>query len=377
MEQNRTKQIRIPALVDMHVHFREPGYPQKETIRSGSNAAMCAGYSDVFTMPNLNPAPDCIENLQIQQGIIARDSLIGVHPYATITLGRKGEGELVNIEQLAPLVAGFSDDGCGVQSEDLMREAMERCARVGSMIVEHCEVNSLLHNGYIHAGAYARAHEHRGICSESEWREVERNIRLSEETGCRLHICHISTKESVQLVREAKARGARVTCETAPHYLLLNERCMGEDGCWKMNPPLRGVDDQMALLAGIQDGTIDVIATDHAPHTAEEKSRGLEHSAFGIGGIECAFPLMYTYLVRTDFITLERLVELMSTRAREITGLPQGTSWTTFEVETPYEIDPDKFLSKGHSTPFAGWTVYGRCIETIYNGVVVFQTSNK
>ena len=377
MEQNRTKQIRIPALVDMHVHFREPGYPQKETIRSGSNAAMCAGYSDVFTMPNLNPAPDCIENLQIQQGIIARDSLIGVHPYASITLGRKGEGELVNIEQLAPLVAGFSDDGCGVQSEDLMREAMERCARVGSMIVEHCEVNSLLHNGYIHAGAYARAHEHRGICSESEWHEVERNIRLSEETGCRLHICHISTKESVQLIREAKARGAKVTCETAPHYLLLDERCMGEDGCWKMNPPLRGVDDRMALLAGIQDGTIDVIATDHAPHTAEEKSRGLENSAFGIVGIECAFPLMYTYLVRTDFITLERLVELMSTRAREITGLPQGTSWATFEVETPYEIDPDKFLSKGHSTPFAGWTVYGRCIETIYNGVVVFQTSNK
>ena len=368
--------IRIPALVDMHVHFREPGYPQKETIRSGSNAAMCAGYSDVFTMPNLNPAPDCVENLQIQQGIIARDSLIGVHPYATITLGRKGEGELVNIEQLAPLVAGFSDDGCGVQSEDLMREAMGRCARVGSMIVEHCEVNSLLHNGYVHAGAYARAHGHRGICSESEWREVERNIRLSEETGCRLHICHISTKESVQLIREAKARGAKVTCETAPHYLLLDERCMGEDGCWKMNPPLRGVDDRMALLAGIQDGTIDVIATDHAPHTAEEKSRGLENSAFGIVGIECAFPLMYTYLVRTGFITLERLVELMSTRAREITGLPQGTSWATFEVETPYEIDPDKFLSKGHSTPFAGWQVYGRCVETVYNGVVVYSIMN-
>ncbi len=369
--------IRIPALVDMHVHFREPGFPQKETIRSGSNAAMCAGYSDVFTMPNLNPAPDNIDHLRIQQGIIACDSLIGVHPYASITLGRKGEGELVNIEQLAPYVAGFSDDGCGVQSEDLMREAMERCAKVGSMIVEHCEVNDLLHNGYIHAGAYARAHGHRGICSESEWREVERNIRLSEETGCRLHICHISTKESVQLIREAKARGAKVTCETAPHYLLLNERCMGEDGCWKMNPPLRGVDDQMALLAGIQDGTIDVIATDHAPHTAEEKNRGLEHSAFGIVGIECAFPLMYTYLVRTGFITLERLVELMSTRAREITGLPQGTSWATFEVETPYEIDPDKFLSKGHSTPFAGWTVYGRCVETVYNGVTVFQLTSK
>lgn len=370
--------IRIPALVDMHVHFREPGFAQKETILSGSSAAMCSGYSDVFTMPNLNPAPDSVDNLNIQKGIIARNSLIGVHPYATITLDRKGEGELVNIKELAPLVPGFSDDGCGVQSEDLMRRAMEQCAEAGSIIVEHCEVNSLLHNGYIHAGAYARTHGHRGICSESEWREVERNIRLSEETGCRLHICHISTKESVQLIREAKARGVKVTCETAPHYLLLNERCMGEDGCWKMNPPLRGVDDQMALLAGIQDGTIDVIATDHAPHTDEEKSRGLEHSAFGIVGIECAFPLMYTYLVRTGFITLDRLVELMSTRAREIMGLPIGTSWATFEVETPYEIDPRKFISKGHSTPFAGWQVYGRCTETIYNGKVVFkETTDK
>lgn len=370
--------IRIPALVDMHVHFREPGFSQKETILSGSSAAMCSGYSDVFTMPNLNPAPDSIDNLNIQKGIIARNSLIGVHPYATITLDRKGEGELVNIKELAPLVPGFSDDGCGVQSEDLMRRAMEQCAEAGSIIVEHCEVNSLLHNGYIHAGAYARTHGYRGICSESEWREVERNIRLSEETGCRLHICHISTKESVQLIREAKARGVKVTCETAPHYLLLNERCMDEDGCWKMNPPLRGVDDQMALLAGIQDGTIDVIATDHAPHTDEEKSRGLEHSAFGIVGIECAFPLMYTYLVRTGFITLDRLVELMSTRAREIMGLPIGTSWATFEVETPYEIDPRKFISKGHSTPFAGWQVYGRCTETIYNGKVVFkETTDK
>lgn len=370
--------IRIPALVDMHVHFREPGFSQKETILSGSSAAMCSGYSDVFTMPNLNPAPDSIDDLNIQKGIIARNSLIGVHPYATITLDRKGEGELVNIKELAPLVPGFSDDGCGVQSEDLMRRAMEQCAEAGSIIVEHCEVNSLLHNGYIHAGAYALTHEHRGICSESEWREVERNIRLSEETGCRLHICHISTKESVQLIREAKARGVKVTCETAPHYLLLNERCMGEDGCWKMNPPLRGVDDQMALLAGIQDGTIDVIATDHAPHTDEEKSRGLEHSAFGIVGIECAFPLMYTYLVRTGFITLDRLVELMSTRAREIMGLPMGTSWATFEVETPYEIDSRKFISKGHSTPFAGWQVYGRCTETIYNGKVVFkETTDK
>ncbi len=365
--------VRIPALVDMHVHFREPGFAYKESILSGSRAAMCAGYSDVCTMPNLNPAPDSLDHLKVQSDIIVRDSLIGVHPYASITLGQKGEGDLVNIEELSPFVVGFSDDGRGIQDESLMRRAMERIAATGSLLVEHCEVNSLLHGGYIHDGQYAQAHRHRGICSESEWREVERNIRLSEETGCRLHICHISTKESVQLVREAKSRGVKVTAETAPHYLLLNDEMLQEDGAWKMNPPIRSIADQRALLAGIQDGTIDVIATDHAPHSAEEKSHGLEDSAFGIVGIETAFPLLYTYLVKPGLLTMDRLIELMSTRARNIIGLPQDESWATFDLDAHYTIDPEQFLSKGHSTPFAGWEVWGKCIKNEYKGTVVYE----
>ena len=366
-------QIRIPALVDVHVHFREPGFAYKETILSGSLAAARAGYSDVFTMPNVQPAPDSLQHLSVQTAIIARDSRIGVHPYASITLGQKGEGELVHIEELSQYVPGFSDDGKGIQDEGLMREAMERIAAVDSILMEHCEVNSLLRGGYIHDGEYARAHGHRGICSESEWREIERNIRLSEETGCRLHVCHISTKESVQLIRDAKASGVRVTTETAPHYLLLNDRMLQEDGCWKMTPPIRSVADQMALLAGVQDGTIDVIATDHAPHSMEEKSRGLEKSAFGIVGIETAFPLLYTYLVKTGFLTMDRLVELMSTRAREIMGLPMDESWATFDLDAHYTIDPEKFLSKGHSTPFAGWDVWGKCVRNEYKGKVVYE----
>ena len=344
----------MPGLVDLHVHFREPGFAYKETILSGSSAAAHAGYSDVFTMPNVCPAPDSLEHLAAQQAIIARDSLIGVHPYASITLGQKGEGELVNIEQLSAHVPGFSDDGRGVQDEVLMREAMQRIAAVGSIIVEHCEVNGL------------------GGSPESEWREVERNIRLSAETGCRLHVCHISTKESVALIREAKKSGIRVTCETAPHYLLLNNGMVQDDGCWKVNPPIRGVEDQMALLAGLQDGTIDVIATDHAPHSAEEKSRGFADSACGIVGIEIAFPLLYTCLVRTGMLTMERLIEIMCTRGREIMGLTVD-SWATFELDTPYVIDPEKFLSKGHSTPFAGWTVYGRCIKNEVRGKIVYE----
>ena len=365
--------IRIPGLVDLHVHFREPGFEYKETILSGSTAAMRAGYSDVFTMPNLLPAPDSLDHLNVQTAIIARDSHIGVHPYASITLGQKGEGELVNIEALSSRVAGFSDDGRGIQDEQLMRQAMQRIAAAGSIIVEHCEVNTLLRGGYKHEGTYAHTHNHRGICSESEWREVERNIRLSEETGCRLHVCHISTKESVQLIREAKARGVRVTAETAPHYLLLNDGMLQEDGRWKMNPPIRSVADQMALLAGIQDGTIDVISTDHAPHSAEEKSKGLEHSAFGIVGIETAFPLLYTYLVKTGLLTMERLVEVMSTRAREIMGLPMDESWATFDLDANYTIDPGQFVSKGHSTPFAGWEVWGKCVKNEYKGRVVYE----
>lgn len=354
---DNSKIITIPALVDLHVHFREPGFEYKETIKSGSEAARRAGYSDVFTMPNLKPAPDSVENLKVQLDIIERDAATGVHPYASITIGQKGAGELVDFEALAPLVAGFSDDGRGVQSEELMREAMKRCKAVDSIIVAHCEVDDLLEGGYIHKGEYAREHGHRGICSESEWKEIERDIRLVEETGCRFHVCHISTKESVELIRQAKKKGLPVTCETAPHYLLLSDKDLQEDGKWKMNPPLRAEEDRLALIEGIKDGTIDCIATDHAPHSAEEKSRGLEKSAFGITGIEIALPLMYTYFVKTGVISLDRLVELMSTNARRIMRMGEPTEFINVDVETEWTINPSDFLSMGKATPFEGWKV--------------------
>ena len=356
-----TNIVTIPALVDLHVHFREPGFSYKETIRTGSMAARAAGYSDVFTMPNLNPVPDTVEHLQAQLAIIERDAVVGVHPYASITMGQQGKGELVDMEALAPYVIGFSDDGRGVQDEGLMREAMVRCRAVNRMIVAHCEVNSLLHGGYIHAGEYAAKHGHKGISSESEWKEIERDIRLVEQTGCRFHICHISTKESVSLVRDAKRRGLPVTCETAPHYLLLSDKDLQEDGRWKMNPPLRSETDRQAMIEGVLDGTVDCIATDHAPHSAEEKSRGLRQSAFGIVGLETAFPLLYTYMVRAGVLSLERLVELMSLAPRRIAGLPiEGCPTVQMDLGAHYRIDPVCFLSMGKSTPFEGWEVYGR-----------------
>ena len=356
--------VRLPAFVDMHVHLREPGFSYKETIYSGTRAALRAGYSDLFTMPNLNPVPDSLPHLQEQLDIIARDAAVRVHPYASITVGQKGRGELVDFDALAPYVAGFSDDGRGVQDEDLMREAMRRCKRADSIIVAHCEVDELLNGGYIHDGVYARQHNHRGICSESEWREIERDIRLVEETGCRFHICHISTRESVELVRQAKKKGLPVTCETAPHYLLLYDEDLREDGWWKMNPPLRGREDRDALIEGVQDGTIDVIATDHAPHAAEEKNKGLDKSAFGIVGLETAFPLLYTYLVRKDIISLDRLVELMATRPREIMRLGEPQDFITMDLSARYTIDSSQFVSKGKATPFNGWEVFGKVINT-------------
>ncbi|MBQ7697193.1 MAG: dihydroorotase [Paludibacteraceae bacterium] len=351
--------VRLPAFVDMHVHLREPGFSYKETIYSGTRAAKRAGYSDLFTMPNLNPVPDSLEHLQVQLDIIGRDAAVRVHPYASITVGQKGKGELVDFELLAPHVAGFSDDGRGVQDEGLMREAMVRCHEAGSIIVAHCEVDSLLHGGYIHDGVYAHMHHHKGIRSESEWREIERDIRLVEETGCRFHVCHISTRESVELVRQAKRKGLPVTCETAPHYLLLCDEDLREDGRWKMNPPLRSRQDQEALIEGVKDGTIDVIATDHAPHAEEEKNKGLEKSAFGIVGLETAFPLLYTYLVKKNVISLERLVELMALRPREIMRLGEPKDFIMVDLEARYTIDSSLFLSKGKATPFDGWEVYG------------------
>ena len=364
----------IPGLVDVHVHLREPGFSQKETIASGTAAAARGGYTTVCSMPNLNPAPDAPDTLRAQTEIIRRDAVVRVKPYGTITMGQRGCGELVDFAALAPQVVGFSDDGRGVQSAELMEEAMRRAAAVGKPIVAHCEVDELLRGGYIHDGVYCREHGHKGICSESEWRQVGRDIALAEKTGCRYHVCHVSTKESVELVRRARAKGLRVSCETAPHYLLLCDEDLQEEGRFKMNPPLRSRADRDALLAGITDGTIEVIATDHAPHTAAEKSRGLAASAMGIVGLECAFPLLYKYMVLPGTLTLEKLVALMSDNPRRIFGLGGGLNvggeadFTVLDLGAQYEIDPAAFLSKGRATPFAGWPVQGRAVLTIVGG---------
>ena len=331
-------------------------------------------------MPNLNPAPDTPEHLERQLEIIRRDAVVRVKPYGTITVGQRGCGELADFAALAAEVVGFSDDGRGVQSAELMEAAMRRAAAVGKPIVAHCEVDELLRGGYIHDGDYCRAHGHRGISSESEWRQVERDIELAAKTGCQYHVCHVSTKESVELVRRAKARGLRVSCETAPHYLLLCDEDLQEEGRFKMNPPLRSRADREALLAGIQDGTIEVIATDHAPHTAEEKSRGLAGSAMGIVGIETAFPLLYTGLVKPGILSLERLVELMSTSPRRIFRLEGGidagqeADFTVLDLGARWTIDPEEFLSKGHATPFAGREVEGRAVLTVVGGRAVYDT---
>ncbi len=364
------KYVIFPGFVDVHVHLREPGFSYKETIKTGTLASACGGYTDVCSMPNLNPVPDSAEHLREQTDIIARDALIGVHPYGAITVGQRGE-ELSDMEAIAPCVIAFSDDGRGVQSDALMEEAMLRAKCLGKMIVAHCEVNDLLRGGYIHDGEYAKAHGHRGICSESEWRQIERDLRLAEKTGCAYHVCHISTKESVALIRDAKRRGVDVTCETGPHYLILDDSMLREDGRFKMNPPLRSREDREALIEGILDGTIDMIATDHAPHSAEEKSRGLEGSAMGIVGIETAFPLMYTHFVKTGIITLEKLISLMSTAPRERFGICGDGDFCVWDLEEEYTVDPENFKSCGRATPFAGYTVFGKCIMTIKNGKAV------
>ena len=366
--------IVLPGLCDVHVHLREPGYFYKETIKSGTRASARGGYTAVCSMPNLNPVPDSYENLKAQLDIIERDACIKVLPYGAITVGEKGE-RLADLEAMAPYVCAFSDDGRGVQSDDMMREAMKRAKALGKMIVAHCEVNSLLRGGYIHDGEYARAHGHRGICSESEYAQIERDLKLVRETGVSYHVCHISTKESVDLIRRAQAEGLDVTCETGPHYLVYTDDDLIEDGRFKMNPPLRSKADRDALIEGILDGTIGMIATDHAPHSAEEKSRGLERSAFGVVGIETALPVMYTEFVRTGIITLERLSELMSVNPRKRFGIPVGGDFTVFDVSEKYRIDPADFVSMGRSTPFEGREVYGKCILTVTGGKIVWQDS--
>lgn len=370
------KYIIVPGLCDVHVHFREPGFSYKETIASGSAAAAHGGYTAVCTMPNLDPVPDSAEHLQVQLGAIKRGAAIKVLPYGAITVDEKGE-KLADMEAISDKVCAFSDDGKGVQNDEMMREAMTAAKRLGKIIAAHCEDNSLLFGGYIHDGEYARMHGHRGISSASEYKQIERDLRLAEETGCAYHVCHISTKESVELIKQAKARGVNVTCETAPHYLVLCDEDMQEDGRFKMNPPLRSLEDKQALIEGIKDGTIDMIATDHAPHSAEEKGRGLEKSLMGIVGLETAFPVLYTELVTKNIITLDRLVELMSFKPKERFGIDTNNDFAVFDISEAYKIDPEDFLSMGRATPFAGREVFGRCLLTVHNGKVVYKAEER
>ena len=366
--------VLLPGFADVQVHLREPGFSYKETIATGTLAAARGGYTTVCSMPNLNPTPDSMEHLAPQLSAIAKDAVIEVVPYGTITRGEQGE-ELAELDAMAPYVVGFSDDGRGVQNDEMMRAAMKKAKELGRMIVAHCEDNSLLRGGYIHDGEYAKAHGHKGICSESEWGQIKRDLELVRETGCSYHVCHISTKESVELIRQAKAEGLDVTCETGPHYLVMDDSMLQEDGNFKMNPPLRSKEDREALIEGIKDGTIDMIATDHAPHSAEEKSRGLEKSLMGIVGLETAFPILYTYLVKPGVITMERLIELLCTKPRERFGLELGerADFSLWDLNEKYTVDPEEFRSMGRNTPFTGWEVYGRCRATVCGGEVVWN----
>ena len=362
----------LPGFCDVHVHLREPGFSYKETIASGSLASARGGYTAVCSMPNLNPVPDSVEHLKAQQDIIDDSACIHVYPFASITVGQKGE-VLSDLDGMAPNTIGFSDDGKGVQSTELMRDAMLKAKALGKPIVAHCEVNELLRGGYIHDGAYAKAHGHRGICSESEWMHVARDIELVKEIGVKYHVCHISTKETVDLIRKAKAEGVDITCETGPHYLVMDDSMLEEHGRFKMNPPLRSKEDREALVAGILDGTINMIATDHAPHSAEEKGKGLEGSAFGVVGIETAFPILYTYLVKPGILSMERLIELMVINPRKRFDLPFGCDYSIWDLDEAYTIDPNEFISLGKATPFEGWNVNGRCLATVCDGKLIYK----
>ena len=368
----------FPGLVDVHVHLREPGFLYKETIKTGTMAAAAGGYTAVCSMPNLSPVPDSIENIRVQTDAIAKDAVINVHPYASITNGELGN-ELVNFDELSKYCIAFSDDGRGVQSEKMMREAMGLAKKNGKIIAAHCEDESLLNSGYIHDGEYAAIHAHRGIPSASEYKQVERDLSLVSKTGCKYHVCHVSTKESVALIRKAKKAGLDVTSETAPHYLVLNDMDINEDGNFKMNPPIRSEADRSALIEGICDGTIDIISTDHAPHSHEEKNRGLKDSLMGVSGIETAFPVLYTALVRKNIITLEKLITLMHDNPGKRFGISNPieigklANLTVFNLNECYNIDAKEFISKGKSTPFDSYNVYGKCKMTICNGNIVWQ----
>ena len=362
----------FPGFVDVHVHLRQPGFFYKETIETGTKASAHGGYTLVCSMPNLNPVPDSFEHLKEQLDIIEKDAVIKVIPYGSITKNQEGK-ELSDMKDMASFVIGFSDDGKGVQTDEMMKKAMLLAKSLDKPIVAHCEVNSLLNGGYIHDGEYAKLHGHKGISSESEWAQIKRDIELIRETGCKYHVCHISTKESVELIRNAKKEGLDITCETGPHYLVFNDMDLKEEGRFKMNPPIRSEEDRLALIEGIKDGTIDMIATDHAPHSAEEKSKGLEKSLMGVVGIETAFPVMYTHFVKTGIITLEKLIDLLSTNARKRFNLDIGDDFTVWDLNEKYEIDPKDFLSMGKATPFEKMEVYGKCKLTVSDGKIAYK----
>ncbi len=368
----------FPGFTDVHVHLREPGFLCKETIETGTKAAARGGYTSVCAMPNLKPVPDSAEDIKIETDIIEKTAVVHVYPYGAITVDEMGK-ELADLEGMAPYAIAFSDDGHGVQNDDMMRNAMKKSKELGKMIVAHCEVNELLEGGYIHKGKYAELHGHKGICSESEWKQIERDIELVKETGCAYHVCHISTKESVELIRKAKSEGVNISCETGPHYLVLNDMDLQEEGRFKMNPPIRDESDRLALIEGIKDGTIEFIATDHAPHTEDEKSKGLKNSLMGVVGLETAFPIVYTELVRKGIITLEKAMELLNGNAIERFGIGseiaagKPADLTVFDLDEEYVIDPKDFLSKGKSTPFTGRKVFGKCLMTMVNGEIVYK----
>lgn len=368
----------FPGFIDVHVHLREPGFSYKETIKTGSLAAAHGGYTDICSMPNLSPVPDSVENIKVQKDIIERDAVVNVHPYGSITVGELGE-KLSDMDGLSEHVIAFSDDGRGVQSDDMMLSAMKKAKKLGKIIAAHCEVNSLLKKGYIHDGEYAKAHGHRGICSESEWGQIKRDIELVRESGCKYHVCHVSAKESVELIRKAKADGLSITCETGPHYLVFNDSMLQEEGRFKMNPPIRSEADRLALIEGIKDGTIDMIATDHAPHSKEEKSKGLENSLMGVVGLETAFPVLYTKLVKTNIISMKKLIELMSINPGNRFGLDtliqlnKPANLTVWNLNSKYTVDPNSFLSMGRATPFECMEVYGQCIMTMVKGEIKWK----
>ncbi len=369
---NNLEYVIFPGLCDVHVHFREPGFSYKETIATGSKAAARGGYTAVCTMPNLKPVPDSVQNLQQQLDIINKTACIKVIPYGSITVGQLGE-KLSDFSGMAQNVIAFSDDGRGVQQDEMMLEAMYMAKDLGKMIVAHCEVNSLLNGGYIHQGEYAQAHNHRGISSKSEWAQIERDIKLADKSGCAYHVCHISTKESVELIRDAKKSGVNITCETGPHYLVLDDSNLQEHGRFKMNPPLRSKSDKEALIGGICDGTIDIIATDHAPHSFDEKSKGLAGSAFGIVGLETALPVVYTHLVKTGIITLEKAVDLLCYNPRQRFNIPMGNDFSVWDLEKQFTVNPNEFLSLGKATPFEGEKLFGQNLLTVYNGQKVYS----